>query len=101
MPAGAKKPKGKPRGGSRKGIPNKATTQAREAIARLVDDNSARMQGWLDEIAETEGPLRAWQCLIDVIEYHIPKLARTEMTGADGKELPTHNITINAVSARD
>jgi hypothetical protein len=26
--------------------------------------------------------------MMDVIEYHIPKLQRTEHTGKDGKDLP-------------
>ncbi len=66
---------------SRKGSPNKATRAAREAIARLVDGNAERMQEWLDRIAEEEGPMAAWRCMTDVIEYHIPKLARTEHVG--------------------
>lgn len=66
---------------SRKGSPNKATRNAREAIARLVDGNAERMQGWLDQIAADQGPAAAWRCMIDVIEYHVPKLARTELAG--------------------
>lgn len=73
--------------GKPKGAVNHSTKIAREAIARLVDGNAERMQGWLDEIAETKGPEAAWRCLADVIEYHIPKLARTEHTGADGGPL--------------
>jgi hypothetical protein len=72
---------------SRKGCPNKATRNAREAIARLVEGNVERMEAWLDEIAATEGPLAAWRCMTDVIEYHVPKLARHEITGKDGKPL--------------
>lgn len=73
-------------GGSRKGIPNKSTSTAREAIARFVDGNTDRLQGWLDEIAADEklGPLEAFRCLMDVMEYHVPKLARTEHTGEGG-----------------
>ena len=71
-------------GGSRKGIPNKTTAQAREAISQFVEANTDRLQGWLDQIAETDGPKVAFQCLMDVLEYHIPKLARTELTGKDG-----------------
>lgn len=63
-----------------KGVPNKATVNAREAIARLVDGNAARMQEWLDAIARDEGPMAAWRCLADVIEYHVPKLSRSELT---------------------
>ena len=81
IPGKVGRPKGIPKtgGGSRKNIPNLATKNAREAIALLVDANSERMQGWLDQIAEKDGPMAAWRCLADVIEYHIPKLARTEV----------------------
>jgi hypothetical protein len=65
--------------------PKKATLKAREAIAMLVDDNAHRLGGWLDQIAKDEGPRVAWGCMMDVIEYHIPKLARTEHANADGK----------------
>jgi hypothetical protein len=41
------------------------------------------VQIWLDAIAETEGPLKAFQCYTDMIEYHVPKLSRTELTGKD------------------
>jgi hypothetical protein len=75
---GVKKPNQGKRG------PGKATLNAREAIARLVDGNAERMQGWLDEIAAKEGALAAWKCMTDVIEYHIPKLQRTEHTGEGG-----------------
>ena len=73
-----------PKPGSRKGIPNKATANAREAIARFVDGNAERLQGWLDQIAETDGPKAAWQCFMDTLEFHVPKLARTEITGPNG-----------------
>lgn len=83
--AGAfKKGEKRPNQGRPPGRANKATQNAREAIARLVDGNAGRMQEWLDRIAEEEGPLKAWQCITDVIEYHIPKLARTEHTGEGG-----------------
>jgi hypothetical protein len=79
--------KGHPKtgGGSRKGVPNKTTQNAREAIAMLVENNIPRMQGWLDAIAEKDGPAAAWRCLQDVVEYHIPKLQRTEHANADGE----------------
>lgn len=83
MPKGGSKP-GERRGGRSKGTPNKATLQAREAIARFVDGNAHRLNGWLDEIAANDGPKAAFQCFSDLIEYHVPKLARTEITGKDG-----------------
>ena len=87
-------PAGRPPG------PNKTTKNAREAIARLVDGNVERMQAWLDEIAEKEGALKAWQCMTDVIEYHIPKLSRTELTGKDGKQLQPAVFNIHPVAPK-
>lgn len=69
------------------GAPNKATANAREAIARFVDGNSERLQGWLDQIAAEEGPQAAFKCVVDLLEFHVPKLARTELTGKDGGAL--------------
>jgi hypothetical protein len=85
-PNRSKKPK---TGGRTVGTPNKSTSLAREAVAKLVDGNADRLQGWLDQIAADEklGPLTAWRCMMDVIEYHIPKLARTEHTGEGGGPL--------------
>ena len=70
-----------------KGSPNKATAEAREAIARLVDGNAHRLTLWLDEIYETKGTEAAWRCMMDVIEYHVPKLARHEHTGNNGDKI--------------
>ena len=42
---------------------------------------SKRLQEWLDRIAEENGPLAAFRCFTDLLEYHVPKLARTELTG--------------------
>ena len=72
--------------GRGKGTPNKATKSAREAIAAFVDGNAHRLAGWLDEVAR-ENPLAAFDRFMSVVEYHIPKLARNEHTGADGKDL--------------
>jgi len=74
----------RPGAGRPKGLPNKTTVAAREAIARFVDGNADRLQGWLDEIAADQGPAAAFKCFADLLEYHVPKLARTEVTGADG-----------------
>lgn len=59
---------------------------AREAIAAFVNGNAPRLQGWLDQIAEDErhGPKVAFDCVMSLLEYHIPKLARTEHTGDGG-----------------
>lgn len=95
VPKGVKK-KGKPRGASRKGIPNRSTALAREAIARFADGNAHRLQEWLDQIAEDEkqGPSVAFRLFMEVLEYHVPKLARHEHTGDGGGPLD-HNVVLS------
>lgn len=74
-------------GGRVAGTPNKSTALAREAIARFVDGNSHKLQEWLDEIAMNEklGPKVAFDCFMQVAEYHVPKLARVEQVGDEAK----------------
>lgn len=88
-------------GGLRRGVPNKATAEARAAIAAFVDGNAHRLQGWLDAIADgqrepsaTDGTLGAWivkpdpqkafELFQSVIEYHVPKLSRSTIDGEIG-----------------
>ena len=70
--------------GRPKGLPNKSTQVAREAIAAFVDGNADRLQGWLDDIAKEKGSQAAFDCFTALLEYHVPKLARTELTGQNG-----------------
>lgn len=79
--------KGKKTGGRQVGTPNRATQAAREAIARFVDGNADRLQGWLDQIAEEKGPQAAFECFSTLLEYHVPKLARQEHTGPNGDKI--------------
>ena len=57
----------------------------------FVDNNAHRLEGWLDRVAE-ESPEKAFQLFQSVIEYHIPKLARTESTTHHTGELPVVKI---------
>ena len=70
-------------GGRSVGTPNKSTALAREAIAKFVDGNADKLQEWLDAIAMNEklGPKVAFDCFMQVAEYHVPKLARVEQVG--------------------
>lgn len=89
------KPKGSPKvGGRAAGTPNKATSEARQAIALFVDSNAHRLTEWLDAVAEgvpeqdiKPNPAKAFEMFQSVVEYHVPKLARTEVTGKDGQSL--------------
>jgi len=84
------------------GKPNKATQNAREAIARFVDGNAHRLVGWLDRIAK-DSPKQAFDCFMAVCEYHVPKLQRTEvdmLVKNDLAELPTSTINVLINSLR-
>lgn len=71
---------GKREGAGRpKGVGNKTTELAREAVARFVDDNAPKFQEWLDEIYAEHGAKEAFGCVKDLIEYHIPKLSRQDL----------------------
>jgi hypothetical protein len=77
-------------GGRSVGTPNKVTAQAREAIAMFVDGNAHRLTQWLDDVANgvpehdiKPNPAKAFELFQSVVEYHVPKLARTEITGKD------------------
>jgi hypothetical protein len=71
---------GRPKtGGRAPGTPNKTTSASRDAIAAFVDGNADRLNGWLDEIYEKNGPRAAFECFSDLLEYHVPKLTRSEV----------------------
>lgn len=89
------KPKGLPKsgGGSRKGIPNKVTTEFRETVRKLLEDNSANFGRWLTLVAEGDGtdsptgrpnPAKALDIITGLAEFAAPKLQRTEHTGENG-----------------
>lgn len=91
---GAPKGRPKPKGAGRvAGVPNKATANAREAIAAFVEGNVERLNAWLDQIA-ADSPKDAFNCFMDVVEYHIPKLARTEHTGKDGGAIEHKDVSV-------
>jgi hypothetical protein len=69
--------------GRPKGMPNKSTSKVREAIAELLERNAGSMDRWLNEVADKD-PYKALDLMQKLSEYHIPKLARTEVTGKDG-----------------
>jgi hypothetical protein len=102
-------------GGRVAGTPNKATAEARQAIAAFVDGNAHRLTGWLDQVAEgvkvdvlddkgqpvgqeyvvPPNPAKAFDMFQSVVEYHIPKLARQEHVGNDERPLVIeHNVNV-------
>ena len=76
---------GNPKGRT-KGKPNKTTAEIRDAYQQLVEDNLTNMTEWLTQVA-AENPEKAMELMLKLSEYMIPKLARQEVTGADGADL--------------
>jgi hypothetical protein len=96
------------------GSPNKATADARQAIASFVDGNAHRLTEWLDQVAngvkvieQTDdgdvlekyvvppNPAKAFDMFQSVVEYHIPKLARMEHSGSDTNPVVIeHNVSV-------
>jgi hypothetical protein len=75
---------GTPGPGRPKGVPNRVTTEFREAVRRLLEDNSENFGIWLKQVAEGyEGqkgdPGKALDLVAKLAEYAAPKLARTEI----------------------
>lgn len=112
----------KPAGSGRApGTTNKVTAEARAAIAFFVDNNAGRLQEWLDKVAggvprlDTKGqfvyngdgeqvwlvapnPEKAYNMFQSVVEYHVPKLARTEVTGANGGPVTTAHVNLKGLN---
>lgn len=83
-------------GGRVAGKPNKATQEAREAIGMFVDANAHRLAEWLDKVANgipeqdiKPNPAKAFELFQSVVEYHVPKLARTEHAGDPNAPMKT------------
>lgn len=77
-----------------KGVPNKSTQKVREMMAMIAEENAENFIAWLAETAAGNpeaglkpDPKGAADLYLKAIEYHIPKLARTEVTGDGGGPL--------------
>ena len=80
-------------GGRVAGVPNKVTQEAREAVKALLDANLPYLQTWLQNTAEgimddatgkylvLPNPGKACDIVQNMVEYAVPKLARTEVVG--------------------
>ena len=80
---------GGPGPGRPKGMPNKATVEFRETVKALLEQNSENVHVWLEQVAtgshgKEPAPEKALDLLAKLAEFAAPKLARTEVVGADG-----------------
>ena len=79
-------PEGSNPGGRPKGSKNRNTQLIREAYQQLTENNLVAMSEWISRVAE-EDPAKAFDLMIKLSEFIIPKLARTELTGQNGDDL--------------
>jgi len=97
---------GKKTGGRQAGTPNKATSDARQAIASFIDGNAHRLTEWLDAVANGDplneikpNPAKAFDMFQSVVEYHIPKLARQELVGDPNAPIQVQNDAMTILAA--
>lgn len=76
-------PKGAKFGGRVRGTPNKATRDVREALARFAEDTVDEFVRWIREI---EDPAKRADLYLRTIEYHIPKLTRSDLSVTVGSD---------------
>ena len=86
-----------------KGSLNRSTEQVRRAVSELLEMSAPKMINWLDQVAngvpgkDSAGNVEGWfvkpdpgkavDLVLKAAEYHIPKLARTEVSGIDGEAI--------------
>jgi|SRR6185437_3733145 len=65
-------------GGRQPGTENKVTKDIKEAFRQLIDNNLDNMSIWLAKVAEKNSE-KALMLMINLSEYIVPKLLRTEI----------------------
>ena len=60
------------------GVPNKATSEVKAAIAAFTSANVDKLDEWLNSI---EDPAKRLDLYFKALEYTMPKLARSELVG--------------------
>jgi len=63
---------------TRKGVPNKSTTEIRQAFQLLISNELPNLSKWLEQVAN-ENPEKALDIIIKFSDFVIPKLQRTEI----------------------
>lgn len=81
--------------GRKKGSTNKATRDVRAIIAVVAEKNVSKIDSWLARIGRKD-PAKAMDLFLRMLEYHIPKLTRTEIVKDDknvGRVIDSSQLT--------
>lgn len=73
-------------GGRKRGTPNKITADARETFRQVFESLAPECEEWIRRAAE-KNPAKGAELLLRLAEHFVPKLTRTEVTGADSAPL--------------
>lgn len=60
------------------GAKNLVTRAAKEVILEFIDGNADRIHQWVNEIHDKDGAKDALNAYVALLEFAVPKLARTE-----------------------
>jgi hypothetical protein len=83
------------RKGRPKGAINKSTADVRAIIAIVAQKNAKKIDAWLARIGR-KNPAKAMDLYLRMLEYHIPKLTRTEIVkppGNSGRVIDSSQLT--------
>ena len=94
------RPKGTPKTGGRvAGTPNRATTEFRDTVRQLLEDNAENVKQWLTQVA-ADDPYKALSVRSNLAEFAAPKLARTEIAGDPDKPLTVQRVELEAMHGK-
>tara|TARA_R110001592_G_scaffold3525_1_gene19713 strand:- start:10678 stop:11079 length:402 start_codon:yes stop_codon:yes gene_type:complete len=83
--------------GRPKGSQNRSTKAMKKSLAQLIDDNLDNMSDWLNEMA-TDDPKAAFQCMLSLMEFHMPKMSRVTWVGEKEPENKTCNSAAKEIA---
>lgn len=79
------------------GTNDPVTNRIREAMRRIVDNNLDNFDRWIARIEEKD-PIQAAKLIVEMAEFSLPKIARTELQPLDGDGKPaSSSVTIQIV----
>lgn len=69
--------------GRKLGSMNRHTAEARELVSQLIENNGPSVQEWINRVSARD----ALAIYVSLLEFILPKIARTELTANDGAPL--------------